>query len=191
MPPTPSISPALNSVTSSISFSASRYVRCSEAIGLVKQPSSGVASTTSLRARMPRSRRYQSARNANSIGATGHLIGMSAMFTTSRPPSKRSSAPRKRLGAVRLVEGEDALVPAGAGHAFGLLRQQPYAARDDEYVVREHGSVPEHVPRRARSGRPRPRPRGRRCRRAAGGGAGARSPRRAARPNGTKSRPGW
>ena len=47
MPPTPSISPALNSVTSSISFSASRPARCSDATGFVKAPSSGVAKTSS------------------------------------------------------------------------------------------------------------------------------------------------
>ena len=110
---------------------------------MVKQPSSGVASTTSLRARIPRSRRYQSARKANSIGATGHLIGMSAMFTTSRPPSKRSSVRCERRGPRQVVEGEDALVPAGTGHAFGLLRLQAHAARDDEHVVRQHSPVVE------------------------------------------------
>ena len=69
-------------------------------------------STSSVRSRMPRSRRYQSARKANSSGATGHLIGMSTTFTTSRPPSKRSSAPCEGRGALGRVEGEDALVPA-------------------------------------------------------------------------------
>ena len=46
-----------------------------------------------VRPRIPRSRRNQSARKANSSGATGHLIGMSTRFTTSRPPSKCSSTP--------------------------------------------------------------------------------------------------
>jgi hypothetical protein len=38
--------------------------------------------------------KYQSARKANSSGATGHLIGMSTGLITSRPPSNRSSAAR-------------------------------------------------------------------------------------------------
>ena len=37
MPPTPSTSPALNSVTSSISFSPSSPASCSEATGFVKR----------------------------------------------------------------------------------------------------------------------------------------------------------
>jgi hypothetical protein len=37
------------------------------------------------RSRIPRSAKYQSARKQNSSGATGHLIGMSTTFTTSRP----------------------------------------------------------------------------------------------------------
>ena len=57
---------------------------------------SGVAYTISIRSRRPRRRKWSSARKANSSGATGHLIGMSVMCTTSRPPSKcrraRSSA---------------------------------------------------------------------------------------------------
>jgi hypothetical protein len=41
---------------------------------------------------MPRARKYASARNVNSNGATGHLIGMSTMCTTSRPPVNSRSA---------------------------------------------------------------------------------------------------
>ena len=49
----------------------------------------------------------------------------------------------QRRGARQVVEGEDALVPAGAGHALGLLRLKPHAAGDDEHVVGEHGAVVE------------------------------------------------
>ena len=48
---------------------------------------------------------------------------------------------RRRPGQV--VEGEDTLVPARAGHAVRLLGQQPDAARHDEHVVRQHGAVSE------------------------------------------------
>ena len=50
---------------------------------------------------------------------------------------------RECHGPREVVEGEDALVPAGTGHAFGLLRLQAHAARDDEHVVRQHGPVVE------------------------------------------------
>ena len=92
---------------------------------------------------MPRSRRYQSARKANSSGATGHLIGMSTRFTTSRPPSKALERAAQRVGALGAVEGEDALVPAGPGQALGLLGLQAGAARDDEHVVGQHRAVVE------------------------------------------------
>src|SRR5215207_3850179 len=49
----------------------------------------------------------------------------------------------KRVGALGAVEGEDALVPAWTREPLGLLRLQPHAGRDDEYVVREHGPVVE------------------------------------------------
>ena len=49
----------------------------------------------------------------------------------------------QRLGACGAVEGEDALVPAGAGHTFGLLGLQPHAAGNDEHVVGKHRSVVE------------------------------------------------
>ncbi len=51
--------------------------------------------------------------------------------------------PRERNGAGRVVEGEDALVPARARHSLGLLRLEPHAARDDEHVVRKHRAVVE------------------------------------------------
>src|SRR6266540_6317315 len=47
------------------------------------------------------------------------------------------------VGALGVVEGEDALVPARPGHAFGLLRLQAHAARDDQYVVGKHRPVVE------------------------------------------------
>jgi hypothetical protein len=49
----------------------------------------------------------------------------------------------QRGGAFHVVEGEDTLVPAGTGHAFGLLRLQTYAGGDDEHVVLQSGSVVE------------------------------------------------
>ena len=49
----------------------------------------------------------------------------------------------QRSRAFRVVEGEDPLVPAGTGHAFGLLRLQTHAGGDDEHVVLENGSVVE------------------------------------------------
>src|SRR6266496_5667634 len=68
---------------------------------------------------MPRSRRYQS--------ATVEALELTVQC----------------VGALGVVEGEDALVPARPGHAFGLLRLQAHAARDDEHVVGEHRPVVE------------------------------------------------
>ena len=51
--------------------------------------------------------------------------------------------PLERRGSRQVVEGEDALVPARPGHAFGLLGLEPDAARNDEDVVRECGAVVE------------------------------------------------
>ena len=68
---------------------------------------------------------------------------MSTRLTTRRPRSKRSSAPLQRLGALRRVEREDALVPAGAGQPLGLLGLQPDAAGDDEHVVGQNRAVVE------------------------------------------------
>ena len=114
---------------------------------------------------MPRSRKYQSARNANSSGATGHLIGMSTRFTTSRPPVEVLERAVQRGRALRLVEGEDALVPAGAGQALGLLGLQPRAGRDHEHVVAAAPCPSSSTTSSRSSAPPRPPARGRRCRR--------------------------
>ena len=50
---------------------------------------------------------------------------------------------RERRGALRCVEGEGALVPAGAGEALRLLGLQTRARGDDEHVVGEDGAVVE------------------------------------------------
>ncbi len=47
------------------------------------------------------------------------------------------------MGAYGVVEGEDPLVPAWAGHALGLLGLEAHAACHDEHVVGQHGSVVE------------------------------------------------
>ena len=51
--------------------------------------------------------------------------------------------PLQGVGAFGAVEGEDALVPAGPGHALGLFGLEADAAGDDEDVVWQHGAVVE------------------------------------------------
>ena len=80
------------SVSTTTLRSSSSLPRCSEATGLVKAPGSGVTKTSSTRSRSPCSRSHASARKVNSSGATGHLIGISVMWTTSRPWSNFDSA---------------------------------------------------------------------------------------------------
>ena len=86
-------------------------------------------------------RRKSSARNVNSSGATGHLIGISAMCTTSRPPVKAAELLGSASGAVVGVELGDAAVPLGAEHPGRLVRPRGGAGRDDEVVVVEAGAV--------------------------------------------------
>ena len=47
------------------------------------------------------------------------------------------------LRTCRLVEGEDAFVPASSRHPFGLLGLQTHAGGHDEHVVREDSAVVE------------------------------------------------
>ena len=58
----------------------------------------------------------------------------------------RCSAARSCPGPVRVVKGEDALVPARAGQPVGLLRLQARPGSDDEHVVRKPASVAEQHP---------------------------------------------
>jgi hypothetical protein len=64
--------------------------------GFVNAPLSGVTTVIRVRLRMLRRVRYSSASKANSKGATGHLIGISATSTTKLPPSKAASASTSR-----------------------------------------------------------------------------------------------
>ena len=89
--PAPSTVPVLNPVTSSTPCDSSMPASAIEAVGWVNAPSSGVTKVMAISSRMPRSWKYESARKQNSSGATGHLIGISTTFTTSRPESKRAS----------------------------------------------------------------------------------------------------
>ena len=64
-------------------------------------------------------------------------------MTTTRPPSKRASFAASAAAPGQVVEREDAVHPAGAGQAFGLLGHEPGARRDDQDVVLERGSARE------------------------------------------------
>ncbi len=49
----------------------------------------------------------------------------------------------QRLGALRAIEREHALVPACSCHALGLLGLQAHAARNHEHVIGQHRPVVE------------------------------------------------
>ena len=63
-----------------------------EALSIVNARFSGESSSISLLSRTPLCRRYSSTMNVNSTGAGGHLYGMPATPTLSRPPSNRRSS---------------------------------------------------------------------------------------------------
>ena len=71
-----------------------------EALSIVNARFNGDASTTSLRSRMPRSRRCSSSSIANSTGAGGHLYGMPATPITILPPENVRRAARSRSASV-------------------------------------------------------------------------------------------
>ena len=71
--------------------------------------------------RMSCSRKNQSARKVNSSGATGHLMGISTICTTRRPPSQVSQLLGQCRGAFEGVEVVDALAPLAA-RAFPASR---------------------------------------------------------------------
>jgi hypothetical protein len=88
-PASPSTSPVLNSVTISTRLSSSSDPSAADAVGFVNAPSSGRHVGDPDVVAHARSVKYQSARNANSSGATGHLIGMSITLITRWPPRSR------------------------------------------------------------------------------------------------------
>ena len=67
-----------------------------DALSIVNARFNGERRVISLRSRRPRRRRYWSSMNTNSTGAGGHLYGMPATPTLTRPPRKRRSSSRSR-----------------------------------------------------------------------------------------------
>ena len=140
---------------------------------------------------MLRSRKYQSARKQNSSGATGHLIGMSTTFTTTRPPTEGLQRGLEPHRGVEVVEGVDVVTPAGTGETLGLLGDQGRAGRHDEDVVGELGAVREMDGVRGDLD-PVDRDSGRsRCPRCSWRARGRTMSSARAKPNGTNNRPGW
>ena len=143
MPPTPSTSPALNSVTSSISFSVEQ---AGEVLGGDRLGEGAVE-----RRRVDELGAVADAALAQvPVGEEGELERRDRALDRHVDEVHDEAAavealerPSQRLGAFRVVEGEHALVPAGTGQALGLLGLQAHAGGDHEHVVGEHGAVVE------------------------------------------------
>ena len=190
MPPTPSTSPALNSVTSSISFSREqpgqllRGDRLRERAVERRRVDELDAVADAALAEVPVGEERELERRDRALDR--HVDEVDDEAAAVEALERRA----QRRRAVRRVEGEDALVPARAGQALGLLGLQPRAGGDDEHVVGEDVAVVEHDlvpvepdPATSFSWKAMPF---RSCRR-----RGRTISSSAARPNGTKSRPGW
>jgi hypothetical protein len=71
------------------------------------------------------------------------LIGMSTTLMT-EACHPQGPCRLQRSGAGEVVEGEDPLVPAGAGEALGLVERQADAGGDHQDVVGQLGAVLQH-----------------------------------------------
>ena len=76
--------------------------------------------------RIPFTAKNASARKANSSGATGHLIGISVMCTTSRPPVQVASLSRKAIAPSSVGREQRTDLPLPDEQREGDPNEQPY-----------------------------------------------------------------